>query len=129
VRVEVAPDAPDLRYTLNLPSVEVETALDALCEGAGIRWQKVEGGYRIAPISPPQARPAAAPAASVPASPRAASASPRTAPSRLVAPDQPLRCPNCRYALQLDWRYCPICGAFVKHLTDRAKRGQQRGSR
>ncbi|MCS6923726.1 MAG: zinc ribbon domain-containing protein [Fimbriimonadales bacterium] len=127
VQVEVAPDAPNLRYNLNLPSVEVEKALDALCEGVGLRWEKIEGGYRIAPISPPQARPAQAPAGAVAAAPRTASAAPRPAPSRPVSPNQGLRCPKCQYALQLDWRYCPICGAFVKHLTDRAKReGAQR---
>ena len=123
VKITIAPDAPDLRFNLNLPSVSVEQALDALCEGTGLRWQKQGEGYLIAPISPPQARPAPAPTVQTPA-PRPAPANPRTAPSRAVAPDQPLRCPKCRYALQLDWRYCPICGAYVKHLTDRAKREQ-----
>jgi len=107
VKVTVSPDAPDLRFNLNLPSVSVEAALDALCDGTGLRWQKQGDGYVIAPPA------------------RSAPANPRTAPSRPVAPDQPLRCPKCRYALQLDWRYCPICGAYVKHLTDRAKREQE----
>lgn len=124
VKVEVAPDAPNLRYNLNLPSVEVERALDALCEGVGLRWEKIEGGYRIAPLSPPQARPAQAPVEQTPAAPRAPAANPRTAPSRPVSPENALRCPKCRYALQLDWRYCPICGAYVKHITDKAKREQ-----
>lgn len=124
VKVEVAPDAPNLRYNLNLPSVEVEKALDALCEGVGLRWEKVESGYRIAPLSPPQARPAQAPVEQTPGAPRAAQATPRTAPSRPVSPESALRCPKCRYALQLEWRYCPICGAYVKHITDRAKREQ-----
>lgn len=124
VKVEVAPDAPNLRYNLNLPSVAVEQALDALCEGVGLRWEKVEGGYRIALVSPPQARPAQAPVEQVPATPRAAQVRPRTAPSRPISPESALRCPKCRYALQLEWRYCPICGAFVKHITDRAKREQ-----
>lgn len=122
VKVEVAPDAPNLRYNLNLPSVEVEKALDALCEGVGLRWEKVEGGYRIVPVSPPQARPAQAPVEQTPGAPRTAPATPRTAPSRPVSPESALRCPRCRYALQLDWRYCPICGTFVKLLTDRARR-------
>lgn len=125
VKVEVAPDAPNLRFNLNLPSVEVEKALDALCEGTGLRWEKIEGGYRITTAGSPQARPTPSPAAQNPAAPRDAPATPRTAPSRAVSPDQPLRCPKCRYTLQLDWRYCPICGAFVKHLTDRAKRTQE----
>jgi hypothetical protein len=124
VKITVAPDAPDLRFNLNLPSVSVEQALDAVCEGTGLRWQKQGDGYLIAPISPPQARPAPAPTEQTPAA-RPAPANPRTAPSRPVAPDQPLRCPKCRYALQLDWRYCPLCGAYVKHLTDRAKREQE----
>jgi hypothetical protein len=58
VKITIAPDAPDLRFNLNLPSVSVEQALDALCEGTGLRWQKQGEGYLIAPISPPQARPA-----------------------------------------------------------------------
>jgi hypothetical protein len=58
VKVSIAPDAPDLRFNLNLPSVSVEAALDALCEGTGLRWQKQGDGYVIAPVSPPQARPA-----------------------------------------------------------------------
>jgi hypothetical protein len=124
VKITIAPDAPDLRFNLNLPSVSVEQALDALCEGTGLRWQKQGEGYLIAPISPPQARPAPAPTEQTPAA-RPAPANPRTAPSRPVAPDQPLRCPKCRYALQLDWRYCPLCGAYVKHLTDRARREQE----
>jgi len=124
VKVTVSPDAPDLRFNLNLPSVSVEAALDALCEGTGLRWQKQSDGYVIAPSSPPQARPASAPTEQTPAA-RPAPANPRTAPSRAVAPDQPLRCPKCRYPLQLDWRYCPICGAYVKHLTERAKREQE----
>ncbi|BCW94687.1 MAG: hypothetical protein KatS3mg018_0169 [Fimbriimonadales bacterium] len=124
VKVTVAPDAPDLRFNLNLPSVSVEGALDAICEGTGLRWQPTSEGYTIAPLSPPQARPAPAPTEQTPPA-RGASANPRTAPSRPVSPDQPLRCPKCRYALQLDWRYCPICGAYVKHLTDRAKRAQE----
>ncbi|MGQ9657869.1 MAG: hypothetical protein ACUVV1_08195 [Fimbriimonadales bacterium] len=124
VKVTVAPDAPDLRFNLNLPSVSVEAALDAVCEGTGLRWQKEGEAYTIAPVSPPQARPAPAATAQTPEA-RSTPANPRTAPSRAVSPDQPLRCPKCRYALQLDWRYCPICGAYVKHLTDRAKREQQ----
>jgi len=124
VKVTVSPDAPDLRFNLNLPSVSVEAALDALCESTGLRWQKQGDGYVIAPVSPPSARPAPTPTEQTPAA-RPAPATPRTAPSRPVAPDQPLRCPKCRYALQLDWRYCPICGAYVKHLTDRAKREQE----
>lgn len=125
VKVEVAPDAPNLRFNLNLSGVEIEKALDALCSGTGLRWQKAENGYRIAPISPPQARAAQTPVEQTPTL-RGAPASPRPAPSRAVSPDQPLRCPKCRYALQLDWRYCPLCGAFVKHLTDKAKREQER---
>ncbi|GIV06389.1 MAG: hypothetical protein KatS3mg016_1964 [Fimbriimonadales bacterium] len=121
VKVEVAPDAPNLRFNLNLSEVEVEQALDALCSGTGLRWQKTGNGYRIAPASPPQARAAQTPMEQPPTL-RGAPASPRTTPSRAVSPEQPLRCPKCRYALQLDWRYCPVCGAFVKHLTDRAKR-------
>ncbi len=101
----------------------MEAALDALCDGTGLRWQKQGDGYVIAPSGTPQARPAPTPTEQTPAA-RPAPANPRTAPSRPVAPDQPLRCPKCRYALQLDWRYCPICGAYVKHLTDRAKREQ-----
>jgi hypothetical protein len=124
VRVEIAPDAPNLRFNLNLSGVEIEKALDALCSGTGLRWQKTENGYRIAPVSPPQARAAQTPAEQTPTL-RGAPAAPRTAPSRAVSPDQPLRCPKCRYALQLDWRYCPLCGAFVKHLTDKAKREQE----
>jgi hypothetical protein len=124
VKVSIAPDAPDLRFNLNLPSVSVEAALDALCEGTGLRWQKQGDGYVIAPVSLPQARPAPPPTEQTPAA-RPTPANPRAAPSRAVSPDQPLRCPKCRYALQLDWRYCPICGAYVKHLTDRAKREQE----
>lgn len=124
VKVTVAPDAPDLRYNLNLSSVSLEAALDAVCEGTGLRWQKQGESYTIAPASPPQAHPAPAPTTRTPEA-RSTLANPRTAPNRTVAPDQPLRCPKCRYALQLDWRYCPICGAYVKHLTDRAKREQQ----
>lgn len=120
-KVEVAPDAPNLRFSLNLSGVEVEQALDALCAGTGLRWQRTENGYRIAPASPPQARAAQSSTEQTPAL-RGAPASPRPAPSRAVVPDLSLRCPKCRYALQLDWRYCPICGAFVKHLTDKAKR-------
>ncbi|MDM7460972.1 MAG: zinc ribbon domain-containing protein [bacterium] len=124
VKVEVAPDAPNLRYNLNLPSVSVEAALNALCEGVGLRWEPIEGGYRIATLGAPQARPADSPGISTPAPPRTAPANPRTAPSRPVSPENALRCPKCRYALQLDWRYCPICGAYVKHITDKAKREQ-----
>ncbi|GIV11188.1 MAG: hypothetical protein KatS3mg020_0679 [Fimbriimonadales bacterium] len=124
VKVEVAPDAPNLRYNLNLPSVELERALDALCEGVGLRWEPIDGGYRLAPLSPPQARPAQASVEQMPTAPSAPAANPRTAPSRPVSPENALRCPKCRYALQLEWRYCPICGAYVKHITDKAKREQ-----
>jgi hypothetical protein len=67
VKVTVSPDAPDLRFNLNLPSVSVEAALDALCDGTGLRWQKQGDGYVIAPSGTPQARPAAAPTAQTPA--------------------------------------------------------------
>ncbi|MCX7925285.1 MAG: hypothetical protein N2554_05680 [Fimbriimonadales bacterium] len=126
VKVEVAPDAPNLRFNLNLPNVTVENALDALCEGTGLRWERIEGGYRIAVVAPPQTRHAPSSGGQTPAAPRSAPVSPRTAPSRAVSPDQPLRCPKCRYELKTDWRYCPICGAFVKHLTDRAKQTSER---
>ncbi len=129
IKVEVAPDVPNLRFNLNLPSVEVEAALDALCTGTGLRWQKVGEGYRIERVGAPEARPAPTPAQSAPANPRSPAVSPRTAPSRAVAPDQSLRCPKCRYVLQLEWRYCPMCGAYVKHLTDRAKREQEQKPR
>lgn len=66
VKVTVAPDAPDLRFNLNLPSVSVEGALDAICEGTGLRWQPTSEGYTIAPLSPPQARPAPAPTEQTP---------------------------------------------------------------
>ncbi|MFN3690091.1 MAG: FecR domain-containing protein [Fimbriimonadales bacterium] len=125
VKVEVAPDAPNLRFNLNLPSVEVEEALRVLCEGTGLRWERVDGGYRITTAGSPQARPTPSAQDQNPAAPRSAPASPRTAPSRPLSPDQPLRCPNCRYTLQLDWRYCPLCGAHVKHITDKAKRLQE----
>ena len=113
-------------------------ALQLLCEATNTRYSIRDGVYYIAPL-----------AAAPPPPPMQATERPRTV--RLVgngltlrgiaaeiskqagvkvtvspdAPDQPLRCPKCRYALQLDWRYCPICGAYVKHLTDRAKREQE----
>ncbi|MCS7300732.1 MAG: zinc ribbon domain-containing protein [Fimbriimonadales bacterium] len=128
VKIEVAPDAPNLRYTLNLSGVSVEQALSALCEGVGLRWEKTEAGYRIAPVSPPQARPTPSPTTQTPLNPRAASARPRPAPPRPVSPEPALRCPKCRYTLQIDWRYCPLCGAYVKHITDKAKREQEQRS-
>lgn len=127
LKIEVAPEVPDLRLNLNLPSVEVETALDALCTGTGLKWTRIEGGYRIQMGEPP--KPSTAPTPTLTAPPsgtfRSGSTPPRPAPSRPVPPDSALKCPKCRYTLQLAWRYCPICGAFVKHLTDRAKKAQE----
>ncbi|MCX7993021.1 MAG: hypothetical protein N2651_05080 [Fimbriimonadales bacterium] len=129
VKVEVSPDAPNLRYNLNLPDVDVETALDALCQGTGLRWQKIENGYRITTPGLPQARPAPSIVEAAAVGPRSARANPHSAPSRTVLPNQSLRCQKCRYELQLDWRYCPVCGAFVKHITDKAKREQEQKPR
>ena len=126
MRVEVAPDVPDLRLSLNLPQSEVETVLDALCAGTGLRWERTAQGYRITLAEPPKVRSTPAPAPAQRSEIRTSSAAPRTAPPRPTPPERPLQCPKCRYNLQLDWRYCPICGAFVKHLTDRAKREQGR---
>lgn len=125
VRVEVAPETPALRFNLNLPAVEVETALDALCKETGLQWRRTERGYRIEPVPPPRLKAAEGAAASSPQSLRSPTPQPRTTPARTVPPDQPLKCPKCGYALQLEWRYCPLCGAWVKHLTDRAKRSSQ----
>lgn len=122
VRVEVAPEVPDLRLSLNLPQSEVESILEAVCQGTGLRWERTAQGYRIQVAEPPKvSTPSARPAVSGGAL-RTAPPSPRSAPSRPAPPERPLQCPKCRYVLQLDWRYCPLCGAFVKHLTDRAKR-------
>ncbi len=127
LKIEVAPEVPDLRLNLNLPSVEVETALDALCGGTGLKWTRIEGGYRIQLGEPPKPSTAPTPTPTAPPSGslRSGSPAPRPAPPRPVPPDSALKCPKCRYTLQLDWRYCPICGAFVKHLTDRAKKAQE----
>ena len=122
VKVEVAPEVPDLYLSLNLPQGEVESVLEAVCQGAGLRWELTAQGYRIQVAEPPKV---SAPSARPPVSGgtlRTVPPSPRTVPSRPAPPERPLQCPKCRYALQLEWRYCPICGAFVKPLTDRAKR-------
>ncbi len=127
LKVEVAPDVPDLRVNLNLPAVEVETALDALCSGTGLKWTRIEGGYRVQMGEPPKVSQAPTPTTTATPSGalRGASADPRSAPPRAVPPESALKCPKCRYTLQLDWRYCPVCGAYVKHLTDRAKKAQE----
>ncbi len=123
VEVTLEPNVPNLRMNLNLPSVSVEEALNALCRGTGLRWEPTERGYRVL-LEEPAVR--ATPSAPAPEQPslRTGTGDPRMAPNRPVAPGSSLRCPKCRYVLQLDWRYCPICGAYVKHLTDRAKREQ-----
>lgn len=124
VKITVDPDVPELQFSLNLPQSEVETVLEAICQGTGLRWERVNGGYRIRVVEPPKV---SAPSLGAPAQSgglRAGTARPRTAPSRPALPERPLKCPKCGYALQLDWKYCPICGAYVKHLTDRAKREQ-----
>ncbi len=126
VEVVLESGVPNLRMNLNLPSVSIEEALDAICRGTGLNWEKTEKGYRIR-FEQPAVRPApSSPEQEMPPL-RQGTGNPRIAPSRPSAPGSSLRCPKCRYALQLDWRYCPICGAYVKHLTDRAKRelGQQ----
>ncbi|MCS7066531.1 MAG: zinc ribbon domain-containing protein, partial [Fimbriimonadales bacterium] len=122
VKIEVAPGAPELRFNLNLPAVEVEAALDVLCKDTGLRWERTAQGYRIRSVEPPRlkATPAPSPAPSKPI--RGSAIQPRSAPARALPPDSPLKCPKCGYTLQTDWRYCPICGAWVKPLTDRAKR-------
>ena len=121
VRIEVAPGTPALRFNLDLPSVEVEAALDALCKGTGLRWERMERGYRIAPVEPPRLKAAPTPDPALSQPVRGSAPPPRATPNRVVPPDHPLKCPKCRYTLQLEWRYCPICGAWVKPLTDRAK--------
>lgn len=125
VKVEIAPGTPALRFNLNLPSVEVEAALDALCRGAGLRWERTERGYRIASAEPPRLKATPSPNPTLSKPIRSPGAQPRSTPARAVPPNQPLKCPKCGYTLQLEWRYCPICGAWVKPLTDRAKREQQ----
>ncbi|MFQ3611396.1 MAG: STN domain-containing protein, partial [Fimbriimonadales bacterium] len=47
VEVVLEPNVPNLRLNLNLPAVTVEEALDALCRGTGLKWDKTEKGYRI----------------------------------------------------------------------------------
>jgi len=121
IPVEVVPGIPALRFNLNLPSVELEAALDALCKGTGLRWERTARGYRIAPTEPPHLKAAQAPNPPPPGNVRSPTTQPRSAPARAVPPDKPLMCPKCSYGLQLDWRYCPICGTWVKPLTDRAK--------
>jgi hypothetical protein len=122
VKIEVAPDVPALQFNLNLPEMEVETVLAAICRGTGLRWERTAQGYRIAPVEPPRLKVVASPDSAVRGAIRAPSAPPRSTPARALPPDESLKCPKCRYTLQLEWRYCPMCGAWVKPLTDRAKR-------
>jgi hypothetical protein len=121
VKIEVAPGTPALQFSLNLPEMEIEAVLAAICRGTGLRWERTAQGYRIASVEPPRLKVAASPDTAVRGSIRATSASPRSTPTRPIPPDSLLRCPKCRYALQQEWRYCPMCGAWVKPLTDRAK--------
>ncbi len=122
VQIEVAPDAPALQFNLNLPEMEVEAVLEAICRGTGLRWERTAQGYRIASAEPPRLKAVSTPDSTARGAIRAPSAPPRSTPTRALPPDPPLRCPKCRYALQQEWRYCPMCGAWVKPLTDRAKR-------
>ncbi len=119
--IEIAPGTPELRFSLNLPAVEVETALNALCRGTGLRWERTATGYRIRSMEPPHLKPTPSPSPTPVRGIRGTAPQPRTTPARAVPPDRPLKCPKCAYTLQLDWRYCPLCGAWVKPLTDRAK--------
>lgn len=121
VTIEIAPGTPELRFNLNLPAVEVEAALDALCKGTGLRWERTERGYRIISAEPPHLKAAPAPSPTLSKAIRSPAMQPRSTPARAVPPERPLRCPKCNYTLQLEWRYCPLCGAWVKPLTDRAK--------
>lgn len=125
IRIEIAPGTPELRYNLNLPTMPLEQVLDALCRNTGLRWERTERGYRIMPAEPPRLKAGTVPIPSPSGSIRGSRAQPRTTPNRTVPPDQPLQCPRCHYALQPDWKYCPLCGAWVKPLTDRARRGQR----
>ncbi len=121
VKIEVAPDVPALLFNLNLPEMEIEAVLEAICRGMGLRWERTAQGYRIASVEPPRLKAASPPTTDVRGAIRSPSTPPRSTPPRAIPPDQSLRCPKCRYALQREWRYCPMCGAWVKPLTDRAK--------
>jgi len=122
VKIELAPDVPALQFNLNLPEMEIEAVLEAICRGTGLRWERTAQGYRIASVEPPRLKAVSTPDSTARGAIRAPSAPPRPTPTRALPPDPPLRCPKCRYALQQEWRYCPMCGAWVKPLTDRAKR-------
>ncbi|MEN3000359.1 MAG: zinc ribbon domain-containing protein [Armatimonadota bacterium] len=122
VRIEMVPGVPQLRFNLNLPAVEVEAALEALCKGTGLRWERTSQGYRILAAEPPRLKEASASGSPPAKSLRSPAVQPRSIPARAIPPDRPLKCPQCNYSLQLDWRYCPLCGAWVKPLTERAKR-------
>jgi hypothetical protein len=119
VPIELEKGVPNYRINAKLWGTTLETALDAICKGTGLQYQWTGQGFRItrtfsaATVSPSRVITLAPPKIRI----SGEKASPRTAPARNVVPGAGAVCPKCRALLEGNWNYCPLCGAWVKPLT------------
>lgn len=117
--MRLAPNAPNLRLNATLQKVSLQTALNAICTGTGLEYRWTGSGFEI---KRSESVPVVSPSRVVTLQP------PIGVESQLSAKPSPIRsippstggipCPKCRYALQKGWKYCPMCGAWVKPITE-----------
>lgn len=119
VPVKLDKGVPNYRINAKLPGTTLEVALNAICSGTGLTYEWTGQGFKImrtvsaAMVSPSRVITLAPPKVR----PSSEKASLRTAPTRNVPPSAGVVCPKCRTALETGWNYCPLCGAWVKPIT------------
>lgn len=119
VPIELDKGVPNYRINAKLPETTLEAALHAICSGTGLKYEWTDQRFKItrtvsaAMVSPSQVITLVSPKVR----PAGEKANPRTAPVRNVPPSAGAVCPKCRAVLEREWNYCPLCGAWVKPVT------------
>lgn len=117
--IELDAGIPNYRMSAKLPGTTLEVALNAICTGTGLKYTWTGEGFKItrtvsaAAVSPGRVITPVPPKVR----PSGEKPNPRTAPVRNMPPSAGTLCPKCKATLEKEWNYCPLCGAWVKPLT------------
>lgn len=102
VPILVADDVPSMKVNAYLTGVTVREALNTITKAAGLKWTLTDTGKLIVSKS------------GIQSSSATSTASASTAGNAKTVPPS---CDQCGTSLGTGWKYCPICGNYVKPIT------------
>jgi type II secretory pathway component GspD/PulD (secretin) len=102
VPILVADDVPSLKVNAYFTGVTVREALNTITKAAGLKWAVTEAGRLIVSKTGIQS----------------SSATSTASASTVSGTKAPVpNCDQCGTSLGAGWKYCPICGNYVKSIT------------